>query len=81
MLDIETVTEFLGWCAIINIGILTISSLFVIILNTFAVKMHSKLFQVDKPFLDQEYFKYLAHFKILLIIFNIVPYFALKIII
>lgn len=81
MTNIETVTEFLGWCTLINIALLVFSSLFVVLFNSFAVKIHTKLFHVDAQFINQEYFKYLGHFKIFLIIFNIVPYIALKIMI
>ena len=39
------------------------------------------MFDLDKVYLQQAYFKYLAQYKIIIIIFNIVPYFALKIIV
>ncbi|NOR55980.1 MAG: hypothetical protein GQ531_07200 [Sulfurovum sp.] len=78
-MTIEIMTEFLGWCSVINIGMLTLSSMFVILFKDTAVKIHTTMFKVDKTFLDQEYFKYLGHYKVITIIFNIVPYFALKI--
>ena len=79
MITIETMTEFLGWCSVLNIAILTFSALFIIVFKDTAITVHNKLFALDKEFLDKEYFKYLAQYKIIVIIFNIVPYFALKI--
>ncbi|RLA78296.1 MAG: hypothetical protein DRG78_15495 [Epsilonproteobacteria bacterium] len=80
MLTIEIITEFLGWCSVINIVILALSAIFIIVFNDTTIKIHSKLFNLDKIYLQQSYFKYLAQYKIIIIIFNIVPYFALKII-
>ena len=81
MITIETVIEFLGWCSIINISLLFFSVIFLLLFNNIIVKIHTKLFDIDKVYLQQSYFKYLAQYKILIIVFCIVPYFALKIII
>ena len=80
MITVDTVTEFLAWSSIINIGLLLFSALFIIFFPSFIVKIHSKLFDLDGNSLPSIYFQYLAQYKILVIIFNIVPYFALKII-
>ncbi|NOR55955.1 MAG: hypothetical protein GQ531_07075 [Sulfurovum sp.] len=79
MITIETMIEFLGWCSVINIGILIFYSICIIIFTDTMVKIHTKMFDLDKNYVIQAYFKYLAQYKIILIIFNIVPYFALKI--
>ena len=79
MITIETMIEFLGWCSVINIGMLIFYSIFIIIFTDTMVKIHTKMFDLDKNYLTQAYFKYLAQYKIIIIIFNIVPYFALKI--
>ena len=79
MITIETMIEFLGWCSVINIGMLIFYSIFIIIFTDTMVKIHTKMLDLDKNYLNQAYFKYLAQYKIIIIIFNIVPYFALKI--
>lgn len=80
MITIEIMIAFLGWCSVINIGMLILSAIFIIIFNDTVIKIHAKMFDLDKLYLQQSYFKYLAQYKIIIIIFNIVPYFALKII-
>ena len=80
MITIETITEFLGWCSIINIGMLLLSAVFILLFKNTVIKIHAKMFDLDKVYLNQTYFKYLAQYKILIIVFNIVPYFALKIV-
>ena len=76
---IETLTEFLGWCAVINIGMLILSLAAITFGREQALKIHGKLFDLDEKSLKQVYLRYLSQYKILSVVFTIVPYFALKI--
>jgi len=78
-MTIETIRVFLGWCTVINIGLLMISSIFIIAIRGAAVRLHGKMFNLDETYLSQAYFQYLGQYKIAIIVFNLVPYFALKI--
>lgn len=78
-ITIEQVTAFLGWSSLINISILLVSTLAVVWCRGFAVRVHSKMFDLDPLTLPAMYFDYLGRFKVLVIIFNVVPYFALRI--
>ena len=77
-MTIETITTFLGWCSVINIGVLLFSTLMMIVVRDFAIKLHSSLFGVNPEELPIIYFQYLGNYKIAIIILNIVPYIALK---
>ncbi|MDP8217836.1 MAG: hypothetical protein P9M03_03820 [Candidatus Theseobacter exili] len=79
MNSIETIREFLGWCTLINIGLLILSSILIIAIRRTASRIHGKMFNLDEKYLSQAYFQYLGQYKIAIIVFNIVPYFALKI--
>jgi len=79
MFTIETLTTFLGWCSIISSSILIISTVLLILLKSTVEKIHSKLFDIDEKALPMSYFQYLGNLKIAIIILNIVPYIALKI--
>ena len=79
MQTIESIRVFLGWCAVINIGLLTFSSILIIAIRGTASHFHGKMFNLDEKSLSQAYFNYLGQYKIAIIMFNIVPYFALKI--
>jgi hypothetical protein len=46
----------------------------------FAINMHSKIFDLDPETLPAMYFDYLGRLKLLVIVFNLVPYLALRII-
>lgn len=72
-------TAFLGWLSIINIGVLFFCLLVVSLFSKYLMEIHQKLFDVKKADLPKIYLKHLAQYKTLIVFFNIVPYFALKI--
>ena len=78
-MTIETIREFFGWCAVINTGLLMLSSIFVIAIRGVALRIHGKMFNLDEKYLSQAYFQFLAQYKIAIIVLNVVPYFALKV--
>tara|TARA_B100001248_G_scaffold260540_1_gene249073 strand:+ start:90249 stop:90491 length:243 start_codon:yes stop_codon:yes gene_type:complete len=70
--------EFFGWMSVINIFLLFFSTFMVVRFREVPLKIHNKLFSISEKDLLKAYFTYLARFKVLIITFNIVPYFALK---
>jgi hypothetical protein len=81
MNNIQIITEFLGWCTVINYGVLLFSTIMIVGVGDWAKSIHSKLFKISKEQLDPMYFNFLANYKLAIFIFNLVPYIALKIII
>ncbi len=79
MNTIESITRFLGWCSVLNIGLLMLSSLAVMCLREQIATTHMRFFGMVKEDILSGYFQYLAHYKIATIVLSIVPYFALKI--
>ncbi len=79
MNSIEVVREFLGWCSVINIGLLLFSTIMLIVMRGWIVNIHAKMTGVSEAELPRLYFEYLGNYKILIIMFNIVPYMALRI--
>ena len=78
MISLHELTILLGWCTAINIGILRFSTLMTTLTKSFAANLHSNLFQLDPASLPKMYFEYLGNFKILILVFNLVPYLALR---
>ena len=76
-MDIATLTEFFKYCTIINVAILLIS--IITVASDFAYNMHTKLgvWEGSKEAHKQLGYSILGNYKILTIIFNAVPYFAL----
>lgn len=79
MITIDTLTTFLGWCAVINIGVLALTTIALILMRGPVSSIHSRLFGLNQDDLPPYYFQYLGNYKIAIFIFNIVPYIALKV--
>ena len=79
MMDMNTLTLFLGWCSVINIGVLIASTIALVAIKGPVSNIHSKLFSINQSELAPLYMQYLGNYKIATIILNIAPYFALKI--
>ena len=65
MNSIEVVREFLGWCSVINIGLLFFSTIVLIIMRGWIVSIHAKMTGVSEAELPRLYFEYLGNYKIL----------------
>ncbi|MFC1698887.1 DUF6868 family protein [Candidatus Omnitrophota bacterium] len=79
-MTIETIRAVLGWCSIINIGILLWWFFAITVLHDFVYKFHSKFLKLSVERFDEIHYAGAMFFKIAVFMFNIVPYFALRII-
>jgi hypothetical protein len=79
-MTIDQLTAFLGWAAVINIGLLLLSTVTLLALRGPITRIHARLFGLNEQDLGRAYFQYLAQFKIATIVFTIAPYLALRII-
>ena len=78
-MSIESLTELLGWSFLINTFILLLTTAAVVSLREKVVKIHSRMFGVSEADLTKAYFHYLANYKLLILVLNLAPYLALKI--
>jgi len=80
MEDLQTIREVLGWCAVINIGILLFAALFLLVAKRPIKAIHARVWDLSEEELPRIYFQFLAQYKTLIWIFNITPYFALTLV-
>lgn len=78
MENLQMGTAFLGWYTVVNLGIYLLTALAVMGFREPIKTIHSKVSAVPSEKLDELYFNYLGNFKIAIIILNIAPYMALK---
>jgi hypothetical protein len=78
MYYIEMITEFLGWCSVVNIAMLFLSSILLIVMRRWIIKIHAKLSGVSEADLPSIYLQFLGNYKLLILMFNLVPYIALR---
>ncbi len=78
-MDIETLTTFLGWCTVLNLGFLTFGSILMMTMSDSMARLHCKMFGVSEADLPRIYFQWMAQYKIAIFVLNLAPYVALKI--
>ena len=78
-MNLVELTTFLGWATIINSGILLLVALILILPRGFVAGIHGSMFSLSDTDLDKAYFQYLGQFKIAIIVLNLTPWIALKI--
>ena len=78
MNDVQVVTTFFGWCSIVNLGFYLFTVVALMGFRGPIKKIHSAVSAVPDEKLDEIYFNYLGSFKMAVVVLNIAPYFALK---
>ena len=78
-MSIEMIRAVLGWCSIINMGLLLWWFLILLFAHDWVYRFHSKWFKLSPETFDAIHYTGIAFFKIVVFVFNIVPYFALRI--
>ena len=78
-MSLKTLKTFFFWMTVINFLILVISTVGVVMLTQEMKVIHSNMFHVSSDELSQIYLKYLAWYKLLWMIFNLVPYISLRV--
>jgi hypothetical protein len=74
------VTRFFMWCTIVNMSLFALAFLFLIFGSDFVYKMHGKWFPMPRETFNIVLYSYLGVYKLLIFVFNLVPWVALIII-
>jgi uncharacterized protein DUF6868 len=73
-MDIKVLQDLFFWCMLVNIGIYTFTAISVLLIRDITVNIHVKLFGIDKETVKKSIYMYLAAYKLLIIVFNFVPW-------
>lgn len=76
----ELTRDVLGWCAVINVGLLLWWFLLITLAHDWVYRFHSKWFKLTVETFDAIHYAGIAFFKISIFLFNLVPYLALHIV-
>jgi hypothetical protein len=79
-MDIQALTTFFKWCTIINGALLVLSIAMFILAPDFVYRTHNELFPMPRETFNVVIYSFLGFYKILFLVFNIVPYVALLIV-
>ena len=80
MMRFNLLTDFFLWCTVINAGLLVFWTMLYKFLGEWALNLHSKMFGIPKDTLNIIMYSFLGVFKIVFIVFCLVPYLVLLII-
>lgn len=80
IMTIEVIRGALAWCTVINWGLLLWWFLFFTLAHDWIYRFHSKWFDVSVDKFDAIHYAGMGIFKIGIILFNLVPYLALRIV-
>lgn len=78
-MTLDQITELFKWMTGINVVVFLVSSVLTIMFKGFVCKMHGLIFGIDKEKVPMVLYGYLGLYRILILVFNIVPYVSLLI--
>ncbi len=79
-MDIQTLTTFFMWCTIINGSLLVLWTTICILAPDLVYRTQSKWFPIPRETFNVVMYSSLGFFKIVFLVFNVVPYVALLIV-
>ncbi len=79
-MGIEMLTRFFMWCTILNAGLLVFSFMMVAFAGNFMYRIHSKWFPMPRETFNVVLYSFIGAYKILVFVFNFVPWVTLAII-
>lgn len=77
-MSIVTLQTFLGWNLIIHFGMLLLVVVLLTLGRNWVFGMHQKFFDMSKEQLSRSYFKFIAIYKLLVLVFVVVPYVVIR---
>ena len=78
-MDIHLLCIFFMWCTIINAAILILMSLILAFAGNWIYRLHAKLFPMPPGTFNTVIYSFLGLYKIVFLVFNLVPFVALLI--
>lgn len=76
-MTIEMLSDFFMWCSLINGGILLLWTLFFTLAPDWVYRTQSRWFPLPREAFDSFMYGFIGLFKLLYLVFNLVPYLAL----
>ena len=79
-MTLEVIRDALAWCTVINWIALFWWLLFFIFAHDWMYRFHSKWFKISVEKFDTIHYSGMVFFKVAILLFNLVPYLALRIV-
>ncbi len=81
-MDIQTLTRFFMWCTIIDGAMFVLSATMLMLspVSDLVYRIHSRWFSISRETFNVAIYSFIGFFKIIVLVFNVVPYVALLIV-
>jgi hypothetical protein len=80
VMDIQTLTLFFMWCTIINSGFLIFLALIFMLAPNLVYRLQSKFIPITRETFNIVFYSFMGFFKVVVLVFNVVPWIVLEII-
>ena len=74
----ENLRTFLGWCTVINLGILLYWFLAIAFAHDFVFQTHTWWFEISEERFDEIHYTMMGYYKLAVLLFNVTPYLVLR---
>lgn len=79
-MTVETIRDVLAWCSVINFALLLLWFVGFLLARDWLYRVHGKWFTLSVEKFDAIHYAGMAFFKICILLFNLVPYLAFRIV-
>ena len=79
-MTVELIRNGLAWCAVLNMGVLLLWFLGFMVAHDWIYRLHGKWFKLSEEKFDTIQYASMGFFKLSILLLNIVPYLALRIV-
>jgi hypothetical protein len=76
---VNYIAAILGWCMVINYGILLIWMVFLMSGRIWMYRVHNRWFDIPDQEFNAAHYRLMGQFKLYIMIFNLSPYIAIRI--
>ncbi|MAM69655.1 MAG: hypothetical protein CMP91_00735 [Gammaproteobacteria bacterium] len=80
-MSMEILSALLGWSALINYIVLLIWAGFILFGRQFVYRLHGSFFKLSNEQFDMIHYTAMAAYKLLILVFNLVPFVVLQFIV
>ena len=79
-MTLETIRAALAWCTVINVALFAWWFLWFVLGHGFMYRIHARFFKISVEQFDAMNYSMMGGYKLAIIVFNVAPYLALRIV-
>jgi hypothetical protein len=80
-MEAQEIRKVLGWCSAINLGVLMLWFLVFVFARDFVFRIHTRWFKISEERFDEIHYTMMGYYKLIVFVFNVIPYLALRIVV